>query len=50
MKLTTQVKEMDLPVGYWSESHHEVKVKYLTSLMFGQDKVVDVGEGDDDWD
>ena len=21
---------------YWSESHHEVKVKYLTSLMFGQ--------------
>ena len=33
---------MDLLVHYWSESHHEVKVKYLTSLMFGQGKAVDV--------
>ena len=27
---------------YWSESHQEVKVKYLTSLMFGQAKAIDV--------
>ena len=33
---------MDLLVCYWSESNHEVKVKYLTSLMFGQAKAVDV--------
>ena len=41
--LTAQVKkQMDLLVCYWSESHHEVKVKYLTSLMFGQAKAADV--------
>ena len=41
--LTTQVKkQMDLLVCYWSESQHEVKVKYLTSLMLGQAKAVDV--------
>ena len=34
---TSQIKKQrDLPVHYWSESHHEVKVKYLTLLMFGQ--------------
>ena len=43
MKLTVQgKKQMDLLVHYWSESHHEVKVKYLTSVMFGQAKAVDV--------
>ena len=34
--VTAQGKEqMDLPVCYWSETHHEMKVKYLTSAMFG---------------
>ena len=33
---------MDLLVCCWSESHHEVKVKYLTLLMFVQAKAVDV--------
>ena len=33
---------IDLLVYYWSDSHHEVKVKYLTSLMFEQAKAVDV--------
>ena len=28
-------KQMDLLVRYWSETSNEVKVKYLTSLMFG---------------
>ena len=41
--LTAQVKkQMDLLVQYWSECHHEVKVKYLTSIIFGQVKPVDV--------
>ena len=26
---------MDLLVHYWSEREHIVKVKYLTSIMFG---------------
>ena len=44
--LTAQVKkQMDLLVCYWSESHHEIKVKYLTLLMFGQAKAVDVVKG-----
>ena len=28
-------KHMDLLIWYWSETSNEVKVKYLTSLMFG---------------
>ena len=28
-------KHMDLLIRYWSETSNEVKVKYLTSLMFG---------------
>ena len=28
-------KQMDLLIWYWSETDHEVKVKYLTSKMFG---------------
>ena len=35
-------KQMDPPVCYWSETHHEVKVIYLTSVMFGYSKVDDV--------
>ena len=35
-------KQMLLLVCYWSESHYEVKVKCLTSLMFRQAKAVDV--------
>ena len=26
---------MELLIWYWSETDHEVKVKYLTSIMFG---------------
>ena len=33
---------MDLLVHYWSETHHEVKVKYLTFVMFGYSKGEDV--------
>ena len=35
---------MDLLVRYWSEREHVVKVKYITSIMFGHakaDTVVD---------
>ena len=28
-------KKMDLLIWYWSETDHEVKVKYLTSIIFG---------------
>ena len=37
-------KHMDLLVRYWSEREHVVKVKYITSIMFGHakaDTVVD---------
>ena len=37
-------KHMDLLVRYWSEKEHVVKVKYITSIMFGHakaDTVVD---------
>ena len=33
---------MDFKVSYWSETHHEVKVKYLTSVMFGHSKTKDI--------
>ena len=32
-------KHMDLLVHYWSEREHVVKVKYITSIMFGHAKV-----------
>ena len=35
-------KQMDLLVRFWSEIHNEVKVKYLTSIMFGHAKAADV--------
>ena len=35
-------KQMDLLVQFWSDIHNEVKVKYLTSIMFGHAKAVDV--------
>ena len=35
LSLPKQKKQMDLLTQYWSETGHEVKVKYLTSLMFG---------------
>ena len=35
-------KQMDLLVHFWSEIHNEVKVKYLTSIMFGHAKAADV--------
>ena len=28
-------KQMGVLVQFWSETHHEVRVKYLTSVMFG---------------
>ena len=35
-------KQMDLLGCFWSEIHNEVKVKYLTSIMFGHAKAADV--------
>ena len=35
-------KQMDCLVCNWSERHHEVKFKYLTSIMFGHSKAEDV--------
>ena len=35
-------KQMDLLVRFWSEIHNEVKVKYLTSIMFGHARAADV--------
>ena len=36
MKVSAQTKKhMDLLVCYWSEREHIVKVKYLTSIIFG---------------
>ena len=35
-------KQMDLLVQFWSDIHNEVKVKYLTSIMFGHAKAADV--------
>ena len=32
---------MDLLVCYWSEVDNRVKIKYLTSIMFGHAKVPD---------
>ena len=40
---TAQVKkQVNLLVHYWSETHHEGKVKYQTSVMFGHSKAEDV--------
>ena len=33
---------MDLLVRFWSEIHNEVKVKYLTSILFGHAEAADV--------
>ena len=33
---------MDFLVHYWSETHHEVKVKYQPFVMFGHSKAEDV--------
>ena len=33
---------MDLLVWYWSKVDNRVKIKYLTSIMFGHAKVPDV--------
>ena len=35
-------KQMDLLIWYWSETDHEVKVKYLTTLMFGSATAMNV--------
>ena len=35
-------KQMDLLIRYWSETDHEVKVKYLASLMFGSATAINV--------
>ena len=35
-------KQIDLLVQFWSDIHNEVKVKYLTSIMFGHAKAVEV--------
>ena len=34
--------KIDLHVCYWSETDHEVRVKYLTSVMFDHAKAVNV--------
>ena len=33
---------MDFPIYYWSEVDSGVKIKYLTSIMFGHAKAQDV--------
>ena len=35
-------KQMDVLVQFWSETHNEVRVKYLTSIMFGHARAEDV--------
>ena len=37
-----KMKQMDLLVRFWSDIHNEVKVKYLTSIMFGHAKAESV--------
>ena len=41
--LNAQVKkQMDVLVQFWSETHNEVRMKYLTSVMFGHTRAEDV--------
>ena len=41
--VSTQTKrQLNLFVHYWSETNNEVRVKYLTSAMFGHAKAVNV--------
>ena len=35
-------KQMDVLAWFWSETHNEVRVKYLTSVMFGYARSEDV--------
>ena len=37
-------KQKGVPVQFWSEIHNEVRVKYLTSIMFGHVRAEDVKE------
>ena len=41
--LSVQVKkQMDLLLRYWSTKHHQVRVQYFTSIMFGHSKAEEV--------